>query len=108
MLAINMRNRFIIFFVFVSCSVMGQVAQKKYLTEADYHLWSTMEIQTVSAKGDWVSYHLAYESGNDTLAVRNKEATKNHAFAKGYDGKFAKEKHNEHFTDEFVNGKKEK
>ena len=68
---------------------MGQVAQKKYLTEADYHLWSTMEMQAVSAKGNWVSYHLAYESGNDTLFVRNKEATKTHAFAKGYDGKFA-------------------
>jgi dipeptidyl aminopeptidase/acylaminoacyl peptidase len=82
---------FILGIVFFSCPVLGQVTPKKNLTEQDYHLWSTMEIQTVSAKGDWVSYHLAYESGNDTLAVRNKEATKNHAFAKGYDGKFAKD-----------------
>lgn len=91
MAAIRMRNPFIIFFVLVSCSVMGQVTNKKQLTEADYHLWSTMEMQAVSAKGNWVSYHLAYESGMDTLFVRNKEATKTYSFAKGYDGKFAKD-----------------
>lgn len=68
---------------------MGQVTNKKQLTEADYHLWSTMEMQAVSAKGNWVSYHLAYESGNDTLFVRNKDVTKTYSFAKGYDGKFA-------------------
>ncbi len=89
MRVINMRLPFIIFFVFVSCSVLGQVASKKTLTEADYALWSTMEMQTVSAKGYWVSYHMAYESGLDTLFVRNKQATITHAFAKGYDGKFA-------------------
>lgn len=70
---------------------MGQVTNKKQLTEADYHLWSTMEMQAVSAKGNWVSYHLAYESGMDTLFVRNKEATKTYSFAKGYDGRFAKD-----------------
>ena len=105
MLAINMeklfygrksyevlKNFYIVFFVLVSCSVLGQVAQKKNLTEQDYALWGTMEMQAVSAKGDWVSYHTAYESGNDTLFVRNKEATKTHAFAKGNDDKFAKDR----------------
>ena len=82
---------YIIFFVLVSCPLMGQVTQKKRLTAQDYHLWSTMEMQTVSKKGEWVSYHLAYEDGNDTLFVRNKQATKTHVFAKGYDGKFAKD-----------------
>jgi fermentation-respiration switch protein FrsA (DUF1100 family) len=91
MQAISMRNPFFIFFVLVSCSVMGQVTNKKQLTEADYHLWSTMEMQAVSVKGNWVSYHLAYESGMDTLFVRNKEATKTYSFAKGYDGRFAKD-----------------
>ena len=80
---------FFLIFVLVSCPVMGQVKHKKTLTEADYHLWSTMEMQTVSAKGDWVSYHLAYESGLDTLFIRNKQSTITHAFAKGFDGKFA-------------------
>ncbi|WP_284653486.1 alpha/beta hydrolase family protein [Flavobacterium terrisoli] len=87
----RIKNSFILFFLVVSCSVMGQVTNQKNLTEADYHLWSTMEMQAVSAKGDWVSYHLAYESGNDTLFVRNKNATKTHSFPKGYDGKFAKD-----------------
>lgn len=80
---------YIIFFVLVSCPLMGQVTQKKQLTAEDYHLWSTMEMQTVSKKGEWVSYHLAYENGNDTLFVRNKNATKTFVFAKGYEGKFA-------------------
>jgi dipeptidyl aminopeptidase/acylaminoacyl peptidase len=88
---IALMHSFILGIIFFSCSVLGQVTPKKNLTEQDYHLWSTMEMQAVSAKGDWVSYHLAYESGNDTLSVRNKQATKTHAFAEGYDGKFAKD-----------------
>ncbi|MEO0045131.1 MAG: hypothetical protein RL705_322 [Bacteroidota bacterium] len=88
---IKIKNLFFLFFLVVSCSVMGQVTSQKNLTEADYPLWSTMEMEAVSAKGDWVSYHLAYESGNDTLFVRHKNATKTHAFPKGYDGRFAKD-----------------
>lgn len=79
---------FIIYFVFVSCPVLGQVSTKKYLTEADYSRWSKVEIQSVSKKGDWVSYAIIYESGTDTLAVRNKTATKTYTFAKGTAGKF--------------------
>lgn len=91
MWATNMKNSLIIFFVFVSCSLLGQVAPKKHLTEADYHLWSAMEMKEVSAKGDWVSYYLAYKSKNDTLFVRNKTATKTYAFPKGSEGRFAKD-----------------
>lgn len=83
---------FIIFFVFVSCSLVGQVSHKKALTEKDYALWSTMEIKGSSAKGLWVSYNLAYESGNDTLAIRNKDATKVYSFAKGKDGVFGSDR----------------
>lgn len=79
---------FIIFLVFASCPVMGQVATKKQLTEDDYKLWSTVEIATVSPKGGWVSYNLKYETNSDTLFVRNKTATKTFAFPKAYEGKF--------------------
>ena len=89
--AIKSKVVFIIFFVFVSCSVMGQVSHKKNLTEADYHLWGTLQINTVSAKGDWVSYTNSYENGLDTLFVRNSTATKTFTFPKGRDGRFAKD-----------------
>ena len=92
MKAINMKNLFVLLIILFSCSVLGQVVLKKHLTEADYQLWSTMEIKEVSAKGDWVSYHLAYESKNDTLFVRNKTATKTYSFPKGYEGRFAKDR----------------
>ncbi|MCF6132734.1 alpha/beta hydrolase family protein [Flavobacterium wongokense] len=85
---INKQLIFIVFFVFVTCSLVGQVSHKKALTEKDYALWSTMEIKGSSAKGLWVSYNLTYESGNDTLVIRNKDATKVYAFAKGKEGIF--------------------
>lgn len=67
---------------------MGQAAQKKMLQEKDYALWSTMEIKGSSDKGNWVCYNLSYESGNDTLVIRNKAATKVYSFPKGDNGTF--------------------
>lgn len=67
---------------------MGQVSHKKTLSEKDYGLWSTMEIKGSSAKGTWVCYNLSYESGNDTLVIRSKDATKVYSFTKGKDGIF--------------------
>ena len=84
----NNRFIFIIFFLFVSCSVLGQAAHKKILREADYSLWSTMEIKGSSAGGSWVCYNLSYESGNDTLVIRNKTANKVYSFPKGNEGSF--------------------
>lgn len=89
MRTINRKKSFSIVLMLVYCTLIGQHKAKKNLMEADYHLWSTMEIKAVSAKGGWVSYHLAYESGNDTLFVRNKTATQTHVFPKGNNGKFA-------------------
>ncbi|WP_432221894.1 alpha/beta hydrolase family protein [Flavobacterium sp. TMP13] len=89
MKATNIKNLFVLLVILFSCSVLGQVVLKKHLTEADYQLWSTIEMKEVSAKGGWVSYHLAYESKNDTLFVRNKTATKTYSFPKGYEGRFA-------------------
>ncbi|MBY0486113.1 MAG: prolyl oligopeptidase family serine peptidase [Flavobacteriaceae bacterium] len=61
------------------------------MTEQDYSLWSTLEIKGSSDKGTWVSYNLSYESGIDTLFVKNKSATKTYAFPKGTDGFFGSE-----------------
>ncbi len=89
MKAIKTQRYFVLFLVLVSCSTFGQVTTKRNVTEHDYGLWSTMEIQGVASDGDWVSYHLSYESGNDTLYVRNSARNKTHAFPKGTQGVFA-------------------
>ncbi|MGV3696973.1 alpha/beta hydrolase family protein [Flavobacterium sp.] len=82
----------IVFFVFVTCSVLGQVSNKKTLTELDYAKWSTMEIKGSSESGNWICYNLLYENGNDTLVIRNKYATKVHSFPKGSEGTFGNDR----------------
>jgi dipeptidyl aminopeptidase/acylaminoacyl peptidase len=75
----------------VTCPVIGQVKKTKQLTEDDYHLWSTLKAESVSDQGNWASYSLSYESGLDTLFVKNTAAAMTFAFAKGYNGKFLAE-----------------
>lgn len=81
----------LLMFVFTACSVMGQAKQKKLLTPADYHLWSTLEISEISAKGNWVSYGLRYASENDTLFVKRSDGKKVYSYPKGRKGKFCGE-----------------
>ena len=80
-----------LFFVLVSCSVMGQAKQKKQLTPADYHLWSNLDISDISNKGKWVSYSLSYQSGNDTLFVKATDGKKTFSYPLGNKGKFCGE-----------------
>lgn len=89
MLVTREQTLFIGFVVFLTCSLMGQVSNKKDLTEAEYNLWSTMSIQAVAPNAEWLSYNVAYKSNLDTLFVTNKAAIKKYAFPKGYDGRFA-------------------
>lgn len=89
---VNRNLLFFIFFVLVSCPVMGQAKQKKQLTVADYGLWNLMESEAVSNKGLWVSYTLRYKSGLDTLFVRRTMDKKTFAYPLGRNGKFCGEK----------------
>ncbi|MFH6997382.1 alpha/beta hydrolase family protein [Flavobacterium sp. FlaQc-57] len=75
----------------MTCPVNGQVQKTIQLTEADFHLWSTLKAEAISDHGNWVSYSLGYESGLDTLFVKNTKTEKTFAFAKGYSGKFIAE-----------------
>lgn len=70
---------------------MGQAKQKKQLTPADYHLWSTLESPNLSNTGLWISYSLRYASGNDTLFVRRNDGKKTFAYPLGSKGKFCSE-----------------
>lgn len=67
---------------------MGQAKQKKQLTIADYHLWSTMNLSTISGKGLWVGYSLRYDSGLDTLFVSSSDGKKKFIYPKGRKAKF--------------------
>lgn len=76
------------FLLGISICAVAQAPPKKMLTEADYGLWSTLQLRTPSEQGGWISYHLSYDNGKDTLSVRNKAATKTYSFAKGTEGHF--------------------
>lgn len=80
-----------LFCLVVTCPVMGQVSQKQLL-ETDYRLWSTMEVEQLSDYGNWASYSLRYENGNDTLFVKHTKTMKTLIFPEGSNGQFAKEK----------------
>lgn len=67
----------------VACPSWGQVAQKKQLTSTDYHLWGELMPDKIAPNGKWVSYNMRYESGADTLFVRNTQSLKTYAFPAG-------------------------
>nr|WP_315199902.1 prolyl oligopeptidase family serine peptidase [uncultured Flavobacterium sp.] len=64
----------------VTCPLLGQVVQKKQLTAADYHLWGELQFDKIAFNGKWASYRMGYESGADTLFVKNTESLKTYAF----------------------------
>lgn len=70
-----------------ACSLWGQVG-KKHLQESDYGLWSTLTVAQYSTDGAWLSYHLSYAEGQDTLFVRSIAQKKEYSIAQGYDGNF--------------------
>lgn len=80
------------FNLIISCPVLGQVV-KKDLTREDYKLWSTMRVQQVSESGKWVSYSLSYDSGKDTLCVKNTKTAKAYTIPGSANGSFAAENH---------------
>lgn len=66
---------------------------KRQLTEADYSLWCTMNMDQLSDDGHWVSYSLHYDAGNDTLFVKNTGNLKTISFPGGSNGKFLGERY---------------
>lgn len=73
----------------VSCPIMGQAKLQKQLTEKEYHLWGDLNLSDISPKGDWISYKIGYESGIDTLFVKEVKGDKIYTFPKTYYGIFS-------------------
>lgn len=74
-----------------ACPVWGQAAKPQTPTQDDYG-WSTMRLAGVSGKGDFVSYHLDYPSGQDTLFVMTEKGERRFSFPKGYRGNFDRDR----------------
>lgn len=74
------------------CPIFGQGTQKKELTAADYHLWSYLNAEKISDQGNWISYAVHYQSGSDTLFVKNSKGNINYTFPGGNEGTFCGEK----------------
>lgn len=55
----------------LSCPLNGQETPKKKMTEQDYHLWGILNLGDVSPDGNWISYQMSYENGNDSLFLKN-------------------------------------
>lgn len=72
----------------LTCPVMGQVGQTPKLDLEALSGWSTLESVSISDKGNWMSYTLTYESGNDTLFVKNVHSQKTIAFPAAGNGRF--------------------
>lgn len=82
-----------------ACPGNGQAALK-HLTPADYHLWSKLSDVQLSANGRWASYRVYYESGADTVFVKNTNGKKMYHFAGTRQGIFfGKEKYAALLTD---------
>lgn len=96
----TIRQRLFPYFLYLSgllflispCPLFGQGRQTKLLTSAGYHLWSHLTAENISERGKWVSYSLSYQSGNDTLFVKNNKEHITYPFPGGHTGTFNMEK----------------
>lgn len=75
----------------VTCPSWGQVVQKKQLTAADYHLWGSLQIGKIAPDEKWASYKMSYQSGADTLFVRNTGNDKTYSFPSADQSDFTKD-----------------
>lgn len=80
-----------VFYLMMTSPLRAQLSQRS-VTEADYGLWSTMTVGQLSDLGNWATYSLHYENAQDTLFVKHTKTLRTFAFAKGINGRFAKER----------------
>ena len=80
---------FCCFYLLIACPIVVQ-AQQKDLEVKDYHLWSRLNLNALSDKGNWVSYSLSY-ANNDTLFVKSKSGKITYNFPLGTNGMFIDE-----------------
>lgn len=72
-----------------SASLSAQDLGKKKLKPEDYGMWHTLLANDLSPDGRWASYRHNYESGMDTLFVKNVADGRKYSFPKASQGRFA-------------------
>jgi dipeptidyl aminopeptidase/acylaminoacyl peptidase len=75
----------------VSSTAFSQEKTKKELTANDYPLWSYLNTEKLSENGKWISFSVHYQSGTDTLFVKNSKETKTYSFPGASKGEFIAE-----------------
>lgn len=78
----------LLFILPLACPLWGQVGQKKDLTETDYDLWETIQMDKLSPDGRWASYTTVPEKGERTLSVRNTSNAKTYSVPSGWNSLF--------------------
>lgn len=77
----------------VACPLWGQAMLKKQLTESDYATFGELFYDKISPDGRWIAIRMAYDSGLDTLFIKNTAGSKRYIFPKGSYVVFAGSKH---------------
>lgn len=71
----------------LSSNAASQKMHKKNITENDYLLWSTLKLEEIDDKEEWISFKKFYQN-TDTLFVRNIKTKKTFQFANASAGNF--------------------
>lgn len=74
---------------FITSPLIAQVKPLKQLTRNDYHLWGDVNINSISADGNWINYKISYSNGTDTLFVKGTKGYPKFIFPKGVYGIFS-------------------
>lgn len=67
----------------------GQTTLKPLPTMEDYDKWSTLTQEKIAPDGKWIAYTLKYDSGLDTLFIKNTATSRQHSFPKGRNAVFS-------------------
>ncbi|TCN50551.1 prolyl oligopeptidase family protein [Flavobacterium chryseum] len=86
MRAFFFKTVFLALLLLVAVPIYGQ---KQEVTTADYAKWSSIQAETISPNGKWISYVLHYDYGVDTLFVQNIKSTRRLVFPKCTDVGFS-------------------
>lgn len=75
---------------FIPTNTISAQTAKIKLKPDDFGKWSTLENVNIAPNGKWVSYRLRYDSGNDTVFVREVGSAKKYFFPSGKIDAFSK------------------
>lgn len=86
-----MMNKKIIYtaIALLAIEMCSSQVSKGNLTENDYKKWSNLSDEKISPDGNWISYKLKYDTGQDTLFVKNIHTGKAISFPNGNDQLFS-------------------